>query len=221
MDSETLAARLGALRVVPVVVIDDAAGAAPLAAALAEGGLPLAEVTFRTDAAAAAIAAMRAARPDVLVGAGTVLDPATVDRALDAGAEFIVAPGLNPAVVERCQERGMAVVPGVATPSEIEAGLGRGLRLLKLFPAEALGGPRYLAAIAAPYRGLRFMPTGGIGPANLADWLALPQVAACGGTWIATTAAIAAGRWDEIRRNAAEAVALARSAQEAVASASA
>ena len=166
MDIEQFAARLDALRVVPVVTIDDARDAAGLAAALTGGGLPIAEITFRTDAAAEAIAAIRAAQPALLVGAGTVLDVATADRALAAGAEFIVAPGLNPSVVEHCLARGVAVIPGVATPTEIEAALAMSIGLMKFFPAEAMGGVRYLSAFAAPYRGIRFMPTGGINPAT-------------------------------------------------------
>jgi 2-dehydro-3-deoxyphosphogluconate aldolase/(4S)-4-hydroxy-2-oxoglutarate aldolase len=210
MDIEQLATRLAGLRVVPVVTIDAAADAAGLAGALAAGGLPIAEITFRTDAAADAIRAIRDARPDVLVGAGTVLDAATVDSALDAGAEFIVAPGLNPQMVQRCLERGVAVVPGVATPTEIEAALALGLRVLKFFPAEASGGPGYLSAMSSPYRGLRFMPTGGINPGNLASYLALPSVVAAGGTWIATADAIRNQRWDEITGLAAEAVSIGR-----------
>jgi 2-dehydro-3-deoxyphosphogluconate aldolase/(4S)-4-hydroxy-2-oxoglutarate aldolase len=210
MDIEQVATRLAAVRVVPVVTIDAAADAPGLASALAAGGLPIAEITFRTDAAAEAIRAIRVARPDVLVGAGTVLDAATVDRALDAGAEFIVAPGLNPAMVHRCLERGVAVVPGVATPTEIEAALALGLRVLKFFPAEASGGPGYLSAMSSPYRGLRFMPTGGINPGNVAAYLALPIVVAVGGTWIATADAIRNHRWDEITGLAAEAVRISR-----------
>ncbi len=210
MDIEQLATQLARLRVVPVVTIDDARHAAGLADALAAGGLPIAEITFRTDAAAEAIAAIRAARPDVLVGAGTVLDPATVDRALEAGSQFIVAPGFSPPMVTHCLERGVAVIPGVATPTEIEAALALGLRLLKFFPAEASGGPGYLSAMSAPYRGLRFMPTGGLNPGNLAAYLALPIVVAVGGTWIATADAIRNQRWDEITRLAAEAVQIGR-----------
>jgi 2-dehydro-3-deoxyphosphogluconate aldolase/(4S)-4-hydroxy-2-oxoglutarate aldolase len=209
MRIDELEARMADLRVVPVVTIGDAADAEGLGAALAAGGLPLAEITFRTAAAADAITALRASRPDVLVGAGTVLDPATVDRALEAGAEFIVAPGFNPAVVDQCLARGVAVVPGTITPTEIEAALARGLHLLKFFPAEAAGGTRYLKAVAAPYKGVRFMPTGGVSPANLADYLALPTVAACGGTWIATADAIREHRWEDIARAASEALALA------------
>ena len=194
----------------PVVTIDSAADAAGLAGALAAGGLPIAEITFRTDAAAEAIAAIRAAQPDVLVGAGTVLDVSTVDRALEAGAEFIVAPGFNPAMVAYALARGVAVIPGVVTPSEIEAALSLGLRVLKFFPAEASGGPGYLSAVRATYPTVRFMPTGGVNIGNLASYLALPNVIAAGGTWIAATDAIKNQRWDEISGLAAEAVRVAR-----------
>ncbi len=212
MQVEAFAARLAEVRVVPVVTIDDAADAVGLAEALAQGGLPMAEVTFRTAAAADAIAAIRAARPDALVGAGTVLDPATVDRAVDAGAEFIVAPGFGPAVVARAAERGVAMLPGAATPTEIEMALAAGLSLVKFFPAEASGGVGYIRAIAAPYREVRFVPTGGVTAANLAAYLALPAVVACGGTWIAPPDAIRNHRWEAIGAAAAEAVAIGRRA---------
>jgi 2-dehydro-3-deoxyphosphogluconate aldolase/(4S)-4-hydroxy-2-oxoglutarate aldolase len=208
MDIAQLTRELHARRVVPVVTIPRAEEAPDLGRALLAGGLPLAEVTFRTDAAADAIAALRAACPDVLVGAGTVLDVETVERAVAAGAEFIVAPGFNPAVVDHCLQRGLPVIPGVSTPTEIEMGRARGLRLLKFFPAEASGGIRYLNAVAAPYRGIEFMPTGGVSPKNLAEYLALPHVAACGGTWIATADAITHHRFDEIAAAAREAVAI-------------
>jgi len=212
LDADTFAARLAELRVVPVVTIDDSADAAGLAGALADGGLPIAEITFRTEAAAAAIATIRAARPDVLVGAGTVLDAATVDRALAAGAHFIVAPGFNPATVTYAQARGMPVVPGVVTPSEIEAAMSLGLRVLKFFPAEASGGPTYLSAVRATYPMVRFMPTGGINVANLASYLALPNVIAAGGTWIATAGAIRDQRWADITALAKEARSIAAGA---------
>jgi 2-dehydro-3-deoxyphosphogluconate aldolase/(4S)-4-hydroxy-2-oxoglutarate aldolase len=134
-----------------------------------------------------------------------------VDRAVDAGAEFIVAPGFSPAVVARAGERGVAMIPGVATPTDIEMALAAGIRLVKFFPAEAAGGVRYIKAVAAPYRGVRFVPTGGVTPANLAEYLAVPAVAACGGTWIAPADAIRGHRWDEISRSAAEAMAIVRS----------
>jgi 2-dehydro-3-deoxyphosphogluconate aldolase/(4S)-4-hydroxy-2-oxoglutarate aldolase len=212
VDPDTFAGRLAELRVVPVVTIDDAAHAAALAGALADGGLPIAEITFRTDAAAEAIAAIRAARPDVLVGAGTVLDAATVDRAIEAGAHFIVAPGFNPAVVAYAQARGASMVPGVVTPSEIEAALSLGLRVLKFFPAEASGGSGYLSAVRATYPMVRFMPTGGINVGNLAAYLALPNVIAAGGTWIATADAIRDQRWADITRLAEEARSIAAGA---------
>jgi len=209
MDASALATRLGRWGVVPVVTIDDAADAVPLASALAEGGLPVIEVTFRTPAAADAIAAIREALPEVLVGAGTVLDAPTVDRALHAGAAFVVAPGLNPSVVERTTLHGVPMIPGVVTPTEIERALALGVELVKFFPAEAAGGARYLRAVSAPYRAARFMPTGGINPGNLAEYLALPCVTVCGGTWIAPAEAIREGRWDAIREAAAEAVSIA------------
>lgn len=212
MRAEELSDRLAALRVVPVVSVADAADAAGLADALRAGGLPMVEITFRTDAAAEAIARVRAACPDVLVGAGTVLDAGTLDRALDAGAEFIVAPGFGPAVVARAAERGVAVLPGAVTPTEIEMALAAGLRLVKFFPAEASGGTRYLRAVSAPYREVRFVPTGGVSAANLSEYLALPSVAACGGTWIAPAGSIREHRWEEIIAAAAEAVAIVRAA---------
>jgi 2-dehydro-3-deoxyphosphogluconate aldolase/(4S)-4-hydroxy-2-oxoglutarate aldolase len=208
MDIETLTARLATLGVVPVVSVDVAADGPGLATALLEGGLPVVEVTFRTDVAADAIAAIRVACPDVLVGAGTVLDAATVDRAAAAGAAFIVAPGFSQAVVERGRALGLAVIPGAVTPTEIERALASGIRLVKFFPAEAAGGTRYLRAVAAPYRAVRFLPTGGVTAANLAEYLELPSVIACGGTWIAPADAIREHRWDEIRASASGAAAI-------------
>lgn len=210
MDILALADRLAALRVIPVVAIDDADDAVGMADALLRGGLAMVEVTFRTEAAADAIAEIRARRPDVLVGAGTVLDPATVDRAVAAGAEFIVAPGFGPAVVARAADHGVAMLPGAVTPTEIEMALAAGIRLVKFFPAEAAGGVRYIRAVSAPYRGVRFVPTGGVTAANLAEYLAVPSVAACGGTWIAPAEAIREHRWEAIRASAAEAVEITR-----------
>lgn len=208
----TVLEQVAAARVVPVVTVDHVRQADPLGAALVAGGLPIAEITFRTDAAASAIHALRQSHPDVLLGAGTVLDERTVDRAVDAGARFVVAPGFNPRVVDHCLDCGIPVVPGVCTPTEIEQGLERGLRLLKFFPAEAMGGVRTLAAIAAPYRVVRFMATGGVSPRNLRDYLDSPWVAACGGTWLATPKDLADGRFDAITANVREAVALAHPA---------
>jgi 2-dehydro-3-deoxyphosphogluconate aldolase/(4S)-4-hydroxy-2-oxoglutarate aldolase len=200
---------LRATGIVPVVTIEAASDAPALGAALNAGGLPIAEITFRTHAAADAIRALRDAFPDFLVGAGTVLDLPTLERAVAAGAGFVVAPGFNPVIVDRCLELGIPVVPGVSTPTDIEAALGRGLELLKFFPAEAAGGLAFLRAVAAPYAGVSFMPTGGITRDNLPRYLSHPFVAACGGSWIAPERAISDGRFDEITAAAAEAVSLA------------
>ncbi|MEU2664391.1 bifunctional 4-hydroxy-2-oxoglutarate aldolase/2-dehydro-3-deoxy-phosphogluconate aldolase [Micromonospora sp. NPDC007220] len=207
-------AAVGAARILPVVVLDAARDAAPLAEALVRGGLPCAEVTFRTDAAAESIRVM-SERGDLLVGAGTVLTPAQVDRAVEAGARFVVTPGFSPAVVRRCQEAGVPVFPGVATGTEIQMALDAGLDTVKFFPAEQLGGVAMIKALAAPYRSVRFVPTGGVNTANLADYLALPAVLAVGGTWMVAPDLIAAGRWDEVAARTAAAVEAARSTVEA------
>jgi 2-dehydro-3-deoxyphosphogluconate aldolase/(4S)-4-hydroxy-2-oxoglutarate aldolase len=200
--------RIGRLRIVPVVEIHDAASAPALGDALAVGGLPCAEITFRTANAAESIARLRAAHPDMLVGAGTILSVEQVDAALAAGAQFLVAPGLNPAVVAHARSRGATMIPGVCTPTEIEAALTLGLTTLKYFPAEAAGGVAFLKAVGAVYRSVRFMPTGGIGPANVAEYLAVPAVLACGGSWMVKRDLIASGRFDLIEQAAREAVAL-------------
>ena len=186
--------------VVPVIAIDSAEQALPLADALIAGGLPLAEITFRTAAAADVIRQISKNRPDVLVGAGTVLSPATVAEARDAGAAFAVAPGLNARVVGSARAFGLPFVPDTANPSDVEIGLELDCKLLKFFPAEALGGAKLLSAIYAPYKhtGVKFMPTGGVTADNLESYLSLPAVAAVGGTWIAKPADIAAGNWDAI-----------------------
>ncbi|ROT31719.1 bifunctional 4-hydroxy-2-oxoglutarate aldolase/2-dehydro-3-deoxy-phosphogluconate aldolase [Micromonospora sp. HM5-17] len=201
---------IAATRILPVVVLEDAGAAPDLAAALTAGGLRAAEVTFRTAAAADTIAAM-AERPDFLVGAGTVLTPAQVDQAADAGARFVVSPGFSPAVVRRCQERGLPVFPGAATATEIQMAVDAGLETVKFFPAEQLGGVGMIKALAAPFRSVRFIPTGGVNTDNLADYLALPAVLAVGGTWMVAPALLAAGRWDEVTRLTAATVAAARS----------
>ncbi|MBQ0895719.1 bifunctional 4-hydroxy-2-oxoglutarate aldolase/2-dehydro-3-deoxy-phosphogluconate aldolase [Micromonospora sp. U56] len=205
---------VGSGRILPVVVLDDARDAAPLAAALVEGGLHSVEVTFRTDAAAEAIRAM-SERPDLLVGAGTVLTPAQVDRAVEAGARFVVSPGFGPAVVRHCQQLGVPVFPGVTSPTEIMLALDAGLDTVKFFPAEQLGGIGMIKALAAPFRSVRFIPTGGVNTDNLAAYLAHPAVLAVGGTWMVAPDLIIAGRWDEVTRRTAAAVAAARSASEA------
>lgn len=199
-------ARLRGLRIVPVITIDDAANAVPLARALAAGGLPCAEITFRTGAALASIERIAAEVPELFVGAGTVLTPAQAKAASEAGAQFIVAPGFGPRVVEYCQSRAIPVFPGIATPTEIEAALEMGLRTLKIFPAEPLGGLAYLKAIAAPYVDVSFMPTGGINAANIASYLAFSRVVACGGSWMAPNDWIAAKAFDRIREATRQAV---------------
>lgn len=176
--------QLAAVRLVPVIVIKDAAKAVPLAKALYDGGLPCAEVTLRTPQAADAIRAIADAMPDMLLGAGTVLTPAQVDKALDAGAKYIVAPGLNPEVVRYCQSKNVPVLPGVCTPSEVELGLSLGLTALKFFPAEAAGGVNMVKSLSGPYGDVKFMPTGGITQANLKSYLDIKSVFACGGSWM-------------------------------------
>lgn len=191
--------------VVPVVVLDDAKDALPLADALLEGGLPLAEVTFRTDAAEESIRQMTNQHPEMLIGAGTVLSAEQANRAVSAGAKFIVSPGTNPEVVEFCLDNNIPVTPGVCTPSEVEAGLGFGLDVLKFFPAEQAGGVAFIKAISAPYRNVKFMPTGGISPSNLKDYLACPAVLACGGSWMVKGQLIKDGNFAEITRLCREA----------------
>jgi len=203
MDAITRA--LATLRVVPVVVLEDASQAEALGAALKAGGLACAEVTFRTSAAEEALRRM-ALDTDLLVGAGTVLQAEQVDRALEAGARFIVTPGFSRRVVERCQARGVVVYPGVATPTEIQMALEIGIDIVKFFPAEASGGVDALKAIAAPFPMVRFIPTGGINAGNLASYLGLESVLAVGGSWMVAPALIASGKFDEISRLTRQAV---------------
>lgn len=200
--------RLAAHRLVPVVVLDEARDAGPLADALVGGGLPVAEVTFRTAAAPDAIRAM-ADRGDVLVGAGTVVTTDQVEQAVKAGASYLVSPGTSRAVVERAQELGVPVLPGAVTASEVQAALELGLDTVKFFPAGTSGGSKAIAALAAPFGGLRFVPTGGVGPANLDEYLALPCVAAVGGSWMVPRDRVRAGDLEGVRALVADAVALA------------
>ncbi len=195
----TLEQRLQQIKIVPVIAINDAAHAVPLAKVLVENGLPCAEVTFRTDAAQASIRLMRDAYPDLLIGAGTVLTTQQVDQAISAGADFIVSPGLNPTTVKYCQQRGIAIVPGVNNPSLVEQAMELGLKTLKFFPAEPSGGVAMLKALSAVYP-VQFMPTGGVNPRNVADYLAIPSVVACGGTWMVPSDLMDSGNWDEIAR---------------------
>lgn len=200
--------KVGLFGIVPVVKIENAVDAEPLAKALIAGGLPLAEITFRTDAAAEAIARMAKAYPDMLIGAGTVLTPEQADSAVRAGAKFIVSPGFNPRVVKHCIAKGYPVVPGCSTCGEMEQAMELGLDVVKFFPAEASGGLAVLKAVSAPYSKLKFMPTGGIDAANILTYLKFPKIVACGGSFMVKDALIKAGKFDEIERLTREAVAL-------------
>ncbi len=198
--------KIQSIGIVPVVKIDDAKDAVPLAKALCEGGLPCAEVTFRTDAAEAAIKAMADAYPEMLIGAGTVLTTEQVDRAVAAGATFIVSPGLNPKVVKYCVDKNIPVTPGCTNPSDIEQAIELGLDVVKFFPAEAAGGIAMIKAMSAPYVNMKFMPTGGINAGNLRSYLDFPKIIACGGSWMVSDAMINAGEFDKIRDLTREAV---------------
>ena len=200
--------------IVPVVVLDDAKDAAPLAKALCDGGLACAEVTFRTDAAEESIRIMTSEYPDMVVGAGTVLTTEQVDRAVSAGAKFIVSPGLNPKVVKYCLEKNIPVTPGVVTPSEMEQAIELGLEVVKFFPAEPSGGLAMIKAVAAPYTMLRFMPTGGINPQNITPDLQYNKIIACGGSWMVKGSLVSEGKFDEITALTKEAVELVHSARE-------
>lgn len=192
--------------VVPVVVLNDAKDAAPLAKALVEGGLPCAEVTFRTDAAEESIRIMANEFPEMFVGAGTVLTIDQVDRAVAAGAKFIVSPGFDPEIVDYCLEKDIPVFPGCITPSEVAQAVKRGLKIVKFFPAEQFGGVATIKAMAAPYVGLKFMPTGGVNAKNLESYLSFDRIIACGGSWMVSGALVKEGKFDEIKALTKEAV---------------
>ena len=192
--------------IIPVVVLDDAKDAEPLAKALCEGGLPCAEVTFRTDAAEECIRIMSEKFPEMLVGAGTVLTTEQVDRAVAAGAKFIVSPGLNPRIVKYCVEKGIVITPGCANASDMEQALENGLEVVKFFPAEPAGGLNMIKALAAPYVGLKFMPTGGISPKNVREYLAYNRIIACGGSWMVKNDLVKAGDFAAITEMAKECV---------------
>ncbi len=200
--------RILAKRIVPVVVLDSADHAEPLAEALLAGGLDIMEITFRTAAAEESIRRIAARFPEVLLGAGTLLEKDQVLRARNAGAVFGLAPGLNPEIIGTAREVGLEFSPGVMTPSEVEQALSLGCRLLKFFPAEAAGGVNMLKALAGPYAhtGVKFTPTGGITSGNLASYLKLPVVAAIGGSWMVDKALVNGGKWDEITRLTREAL---------------
>lgn len=190
--------RLSLVGIVPVIKVEDAADAVPLCKALSDGGLPVAEITFRSDAAEEAIKRVHEQLPEVILGAGTVLTRDQVDRAVAAGATYIVSPGLNPDIVKYCQEKGVTIVPGTANPSDIEVALGLGLKTVKFFPAEPLGGLNLIKAMAAPYGNVTFLPTGGVNEKNLNDYLAFPKIVACGGSWMVPNDAVANKDWAKI-----------------------
>lgn len=198
--------KLSKIGIVPVVKIDRVEDAVPLAKALCAGGLPCAEVTFRTDAAAGAIKAMTDNFPDMCVGAGTVLNAAQVDAAIEAGSQFIVSPGLNPKTVKYCMEKGVPITPGTSSPSDIEQAIELGLDVVKFFPAEQSGGLAKIKAMAAPYVNMKFMPTGGINAKNLTSYLDFNKIIACGGSWMVPGDLINAGEWDKIEQLTREAV---------------
>ena len=212
MNIETLAPRLQALKIVPVIALERAEDALPLGEALLQSGIPAAEITFRTAAAAEAIRRLRDAQPEMLIAAGTVLNAAQAKAAQQAGADFIVSPGFNPNTVKACQDMGIAITPGINNPMAIEAALELGISTVKFFPAEASGGIPMLKALLAPYAMLQVMPTGGIGVKNIRDYLALPNVIACGGSWMVEKSLLAARNWEEVARLSREAVALVQAA---------
>lgn len=192
--------------IVPVIALDDVKDAEPLAKALIDGGLPCAEVTFRTAAAEESIRIMASKFPELLVGAGTVLTTEQVDRAVNAGAKFIVSPGLNPKVVKYCVDKGIPITPGTANPSDVEQAIELGLEVVKFFPAEAAGGLNMIKSMAAPYVNMKFMPTGGVNAKNLTSYLDFPKIIACGGSWMVPGDLINAGEWDKIEQLTREAV---------------
>lgn len=200
--------RLRALRVMPVIQIENAADAVPLAKVLVENGLPAAEITFRTAAAAESIRLIRAAYPQIVLCAGTVLTTEQVDAAIAAGADFVISPGFNPTTVKYCLANNIKMIPGVNNPSLVEQALELGVSALKFFPAESSGGINMLKSLVGPYSQIQLMPTGGVTPLNLSDYLAIPQVIACGGTWIAPTSAITQHDWDLIAANVREVCAM-------------
>jgi 2-dehydro-3-deoxyphosphogluconate aldolase/(4S)-4-hydroxy-2-oxoglutarate aldolase len=205
--------QLRSLKIVPLIVIDDPDKAEPLARALQYGGIPCAEIAFRTPAAVEALRTIAAEQPEVLVGAGTVLTVTQAVEARRAGARFVVSPGLSRPVVEYCREHGVPVFPGACTPTDVTAAVELGLKVLKFFPAEPIGGLTYLKALAAPFPDIEFIPTGGVSASNLGAYLAFKPVVACGGSWMAPQRWIAAGDFDRVRRAVEQAARLARQAE--------
>lgn len=200
--------QLKTLKVIPVIAIDNAEDIIPLGKVLAENGLPAAEITFRSEAAVEAIRLLRESQPDMLIGAGTVLNRKQAIAAKEAGATFVVSPGFNPNTVRACQEIGIDIIPGANNPSTVEAALEMGLTTLKFFPAEASGGINMVKSLLAPYTDIEIMPTGGINPNNIKDYLAIPRVLACGGTWMVDKKLIEEGNWEELAHLTREAVKL-------------
>ncbi|WP_372385598.1 bifunctional 4-hydroxy-2-oxoglutarate aldolase/2-dehydro-3-deoxy-phosphogluconate aldolase [Vibrio sp. BS-M-Sm-2] len=200
--------QLKALKVIPVIAIDKAEDIIPLGKVLAENGLPAAEITFRSEAAVEAIRLLRESQPNMLIGAGTVLNREQAIAAKEAGATFVVSPGFNPNTVRACQEIGIDIIPGVNNPSTVEAALEMGLTTLKFFPAEASGGINMVKSLLAPYTDIEIMPTGGINPNNIKDYLAIPRVLACGGTWMVDKKLIEEGNWEQLANLTREAVKL-------------
>ena len=192
--------KIGQTGIVPVVVLNEVKDAVPVAQSLINGGLPCAEVTFRTDAAQQSIAEISKNFPQMFVGAGTVLTTEQVDRAVDAGEKFIVSPGFNPKVVEYCLKKEYPITPGIMTPTELEMALGFGLDVVKFFPAENAGGLKMIKAMAAPYTMMKFMPTGGINPENVREYLQCDKILACGGSWMVKGDLIKSGNFSEIEK---------------------
>lgn len=206
--TEQIIEKLRQLKVVPVIAVEQAEDILPLVKTLAENGLPVAEITFRSAAAEEAIRLVCQHYPDVLIAAGTVLTAEQVVKAKNAGADFVVTPGFNPTIVKLCQDLDFPIMPGVNNPMSIEAALSLGIEAVKFFPAEASGGVKMIKALLGPYSNLQIMPTGGISPSNIKDYLAIPNIVACGGSWFVEKSLIQAKNWDEIGRLVREAVAL-------------
>lgn len=207
---ESLVERVQQIGIIPVATLPQPELALPLVEALLEGGLPCIEVTFRAAGAAESLRQIRMHLPEVLLGAGTVLSIEQAEAAIGAGVEFIVSPGMNPAIVDYCRSQGMTIFPGVCTPTEIEMALDKEITCVKFFPAEAMGGVKFLKAVSAPYPHVSFIPTGGIDASNLGDYLKLPQVLACGGSWMVKPELIQRGDFATVKQLAGEAVALVR-----------
>ncbi|EFM94115.1 2-dehydro-3-deoxy-phosphogluconate aldolase [Actinobacillus pleuropneumoniae serovar 11 str. 56153] len=206
--TEQIIEKLRQLKVVPVIAVEQAEDILPLVKTLAENGLPVAEITFRSAAAEEAIRLVCQHYPDVLIAAGTVLTAEQVVKAKNAGADFVVTPGFNPTIVKLCQDLDFPITPGVNNPMSIEAALSLGIEAVKFFPAEASGGVKMIKALLGPYGNLQIMPTGGISPSNIKDYLAIPNIVACGGSWFVEKSLIQAKNWDEIGRLVREAIAL-------------